>query len=103
MPMDKEAYENLLNELNSPDLEHSRRTEILQELRADYSNVHTDFSEFETKTAKLEKDNNDLIISNSKLFREVGIQQDEKLEEKEKEKSFSEEVTIESLEKQVSQ
>lgn len=101
MPMDREAYENLLSELLTPDLEHSRRTEILQELRADYSNVLTDFDELTQTRDRLQKDNDDLIVSNSKLFRQAGIVGNEEAIEQVKEKEFSETVTLEALEKTI--
>lgn len=98
MPMSKEEYENLLNELNNPELEHSRRTDLLQTLRTDYTSVLTDFEDFTSKVEKLEKDNKELVVSNSQLFRQVGIIGDPKLEEKEEQKEFSETVTLEQLE-----
>lgn len=101
MPMSKEEHEALLNELLSADLEHSRRTEILQQLRVDYSTVQTDFEELTATKTKLESDNMDLVLSNSKLFRQLGVTGDKKLEEQEQTKDFSESVTIESLEKGV--
>jgi hypothetical protein len=97
MPMTREAYETLLNELNNPELEHSRRTEVLSEMRADYSGVLTDFQTFEERTSALEKDNNDLILSNSKLFRQIGVTGTE-IEEEVKEKEFSETITLEEIE-----
>lgn len=97
MPMKKDEHENLLNELLTPDLETSRKTEILQQLRTDYGTVITDFGSLtETKT-KLEKDNADLVISNSKLFRQIGMTGNDKEEKNHEEKEFSETVTIESL------
>ncbi len=97
--MDREVYEELLNTLLDPELEQSRRTEILQELRVDYNNVLTNHEETTKKIEKLSKDNSDLVVSNSKLFRQIGVVGDEKLEEKEEQKEFSETVTIEELEK----
>lgn len=98
MPMERDTHEALLNELLNPELEVSRRTEILQELRTDYSTVLTDFQGLNETNTKLRSDNDDLIISNSKLFRQLGtVTQEDKT--KEKEKDFSETVTLESLEK----
>lgn len=99
--MEREAHEQLLTELLSPELEQSRRTEILQNLRTDYGTVTAEHDELSKKVEKLQHDNDDLIISNSKLFRQVGIvggNEDQK--KKEEQKSFSETVTIEQLEKQ---
>lgn len=98
MPMERERHEEILNKLLDRDLEQSERTELLQELRADYSNVLSEFKEHTEKIEKLQKDNDDLIVSNSKLFRQIGTQDDEELSEKEEQKNFSEEVTISQLE-----
>lgn len=98
MPMPRDDHENLLNELLTPDLEHSRRTEILQLLRVDYGTVLTDFDTATKTTEKLQRDNSDLVVSNSKLFRQLGTNEDPDKKKKEEEKSFSETVTLESLE-----
>lgn len=96
-PMERESHESLLNELLTPDLETSRKTDILQQLRADYSNVLGDFDSITKNNEKLQADNSDLIISNSKLFRSQGIVGGEQKKEVES-KEFSETVTIEQLE-----
>ena len=98
MPMSREEYENMLNELNNPELEHSKRTELLQNLRVDYANVIEETTNYEKRMKELEKDNQDLLMSNSKLFRQVGIQGDPELEKKEEQKTFSETITIDQLE-----
>jgi len=99
MPMERENHENLLNELLNTELEHSRRTEILQELRADYGTVLTDFNQLNESNQKLQTDNDDLIVSNSKLFRQAGIIGNKDKEEEHEKATFSESITIESLEK----
>ena len=98
MPMSREEYENLLNELNNPELEHSKRTEHLQTLRVDYANVLEDTDKYQNRLKELEKDNTDLLMSNSKLFRQVGIQGDPELEKKEEQKTISETITIDQFE-----
>jgi hypothetical protein len=48
----------------------------------------------------LQSDNDDLIISNSKLFRQLGIVgANDETKKKEEKKTFSESITLESLEK----
>lgn len=100
MPLPRDEHEALLNELIVPDIEHTRRTEILQLLRVDYGTVLTDFSGLTEANTKFQKDNSDLIVSNSKLFRQVGILDNPEKEKEQNEKTFSETVTLESLEKQ---
>ena len=96
MPMERENHEAILNELLNPEIEQSRRTELLQELRVDYGTVITEHTELTQSNERLQSDNSDLVISNSKLFRQIGIT-DKKDEEEVKEKEFSETVTLESL------
>ena len=96
MPMERENHEAILNELLNPEIEQSRRTELLQELRVDYGTVITEHTELTQLNEKLQSDNSDLVISNSKLFRQIGIT-DQKDEEEVKEKEFSETVTLENL------
>lgn len=98
--MERDAHETLLNELNSPDLEHTRRTEILSELRNDYSTVHLTHEEITKQNETFERHNNDLVKANSILFRQVGETETEKPEET-VQKEFSETVTITELERNV--
>lgn len=99
MPMmSRDEHEALLSELLTPELEHSRKTEILQLLRKDNGIGHTEYAELTASNEKLQKDNADLVVSNSKLFREVGLHdRPDKVEEVQKQE-YSETVTIESLE-----
>lgn len=102
MPMDKEKHEELLGELLNPELEQTRRTEILQLLRVDYDSVVTDFSSLTETNTKLKANNDDLIIANSQLFRQLGtVGGDDESKKKVEEKTFSETVTLESLEKTI--
>lgn len=96
MPMSREEYEELLGKLNNAELSHSDRTEILQTLRADYSNVIGDHEKMNADLEKIQKDNADLVLSNSKLFREVGLKSDPQNTEPD-EKEFSETVTLSQL------
>jgi mRNA degradation ribonuclease J1/J2 len=97
MPMEREAYEAILNDLLNPELEQSRRTELLQNLRVDYGTVINEHEEHTGRIKKLSEDNSDLVVSNSKLFRQIGLtdKTDKKEEEK---KEFSETITISQLE-----
>lgn len=99
MPMPRDNHETLLNELMNPELNHTRRTEILQELRTDYGTVLSEHDEYTTKIDKLSKDNSDLVLSNSKLFRQIGLTDSEDNKENEK-KEFSETITISDFEKE---
>lgn len=98
MPMPREEHELILEELLNPTTETSRKTELLQNLRVDYGTVIADTEKFTVDTARLKSENEDLVISNSRLFRQIGIVEDPNKKEKEDEKTFSETVTLESLE-----
>jgi hypothetical protein len=82
--MNRDEHEALLNEMLNPEIEHSRRTEILQQLRVDHVTGHSDYEEVSKTANKLRSDNEDLIISNSKLFRQIGITGVTKKEKKKK-------------------
>jgi Phi29 scaffolding protein len=100
--MERDRHEALLNELLNRELDMSRLTEILTDLRADHVTAHGEFEEVTKTSAKLQRDNDDLIISNSKLFRQLGtVGGNEEQKQEEKVKEFSETVTLESLEKGV--
>lgn len=96
--MEREKHEELLNEALAEDTPIDRRTEILQELRADHVTAHETLNELEKTKADLEKDKQELVLSNSKMFRQLGIMGNEELEKEEEEKEFSETVTISELE-----
>lgn len=99
-PMDREEHEALLLEMLNPEIERQRMTEILQVVRADYVGVHTDFENHTKESTRLKKDNDNLIVSNSQLFRQTGIiGENEKQKEEVTKKSFSEAITLEQIEK----
>jgi hypothetical protein len=97
MPMEREAYEAILNDLLNPELEQSRRTDLLQNLRVDYGTVISEHEEHTGKIKKLSEDNSDLVVSNSKLFRQIGLTNKEDKKEEAK-KEFSETITISQFE-----
>ena len=96
--MDREKHEELLNELLSEDLTIDRKTEILQTLRTDHVATHESYSELESTNSNLTKDKEELLLSNSKMFRQLGVTGNSEAEEEEKKKEFSETVTIKELE-----
>jgi|SRR5690606_33651110 len=98
MPMAKDEHEALLNKLLDTELTHTERTEILQTLRADYGSVLSEHEEHTKTIQKLQDENSDLVVSNSKLFRQIGVTGTDKEKDIEKEE-LSETITIEQLEK----
>jgi|SRR5699024_5361603 len=96
--MEREKHEELLNELLDEDLTIDRKTEILQTLRTDHVATHESYTELETNNSKLAKDKDELLLSNSKMFRQLGVTGNEEMEKEEEEKEFSETVTIKELE-----
>lgn len=103
MPMTRDEHEALLDELNSPEIDTSRRNEILHNLRSDYGSF---LAEDEKKTQTLEKltaEKSDLVTANSRLFRQLGISDNPDPEKKkeEEQKTISETITLEDIEKKV--
>lgn len=96
--MARDEHEEILNKLLDPEIEQSERTELLGTLRNNYNTTVSSFDEANSTVEKLQNDNSDLIISNSKLFRQVGIVGNEGKEKEVEEKEFSETVTLEQLE-----
>ena len=94
-----EEHDELLAELLVPDLEQARKTEILQELRTDFREERQTAEELAATNAKLKSNNDDLVISNSKLFRQAGIVGGGEPPEEKKKQALSETITIEELEK----
>jgi UTP:GlnB (protein PII) uridylyltransferase len=96
MSFNREEHDNLLSELLTPNLDASRRTEILQSIRDNYTETTSSMEVLAKEKDKLEKDNSALVVANSKLFRSSGIVVDEPKNDEKKE--FSQTVTIEQLE-----
>jgi phosphopantothenoylcysteine synthetase/decarboxylase len=97
MPLSREEHETLLADLLTPELEAAKKTEILQSLRDNYTEYSTTFEVLSNEKEKLAKDNADLVVANSKLFRQTGIVKEDD-PKKDEAKEFSKSVTIESLE-----
>jgi mRNA degradation ribonuclease J1/J2 len=70
---------------------------LLQNLRVDYGTVISEHEEHTGKIKKLSEDNSDLVVSNSKLFRQIGLTNKEDKKEEAK-KEFSETITISQFE-----
>ncbi|UTC25170.1 scaffolding protein [Cytobacillus phage Bfsp1] len=98
--MSRDDHDALLNELLTPDLEHSRKSEILQQLRVHDSTFNAEYEEVSKTRDTLQKKHDDLVVSNSQLFRQLGDQNvSSQRQEELEQQSLSESITIESLEK----
>jgi regulator of replication initiation timing len=98
MPLiERDKFEEILNKLHG-EIEHSEKTDLLQQLRVAQGNAYNEFEDIGKQLNKIKEDNNDLLLSNSKLFRQLEITKPAPPEE-EKKKELSETVTIEQLEK----
>ena len=95
----REDHENLLSELLTPELEQARKTEILTQLRDNYTGFSTEYETLNKTKEKIEKDNADLVVANSKLFRQTGIMGNSENKKEEKEKEFSETIKLSDIEK----
>jgi hypothetical protein len=100
MPMTRDEHESFLTDLLNPEIEQSKKSEILQNLRVDYGKVLADHEDLNKKVGEQDHAIRDLTLANSKLFRDLGVQdRDPKELEKDQEKTFSETVRIEDFEK----
>lgn len=100
MPMEFSRHEEILNLLNNPETPVSERTELLSELRADYGTVLSEFQEHIATIEKLNSENSDLVLSNSKLFRKIGLESQGAEEQKKiEDKTLSETITLEDIER----
>lgn len=95
MPMSKDDHEAILAKLLDRELDHSERTDLLQTLRADYGSTLADYDDHTKQIEKYQKDNADLVLSNSKLFRQVGLEANPPAKEEATKKEFSETITLE--------
>lgn len=95
--MERDAHEALLTELLNPELDQSRRTEILSDLRNDYTGVITEHGELSTKLADSDAKRNDLLQANAKLFLQVGVQNDPTKQKEEEEKTKAETISINDI------
>ena len=96
--MSRDDHDALLNELLTPELEHSRKSEILQQLRTHDATFNAEFEDITKTRDSLQKKHDDLVVSNSQLFRQLGdISTTSKMQEEVKEQEYSETITIEQL------
>ena len=97
--LDRESHEKLLSNLLDPELEQSAKTEILTQLRDNYTGFTTEYETVNKKVEKLTQDNSDLVISNSKLFRQTGVLGSTEKPKEEEKKEFSETIKLSDIEK----
>lgn len=100
MLMDREKYDQLIQELSSEGLNGGRKVIILDEIRMDYNRMLDHMEELSTANAALQVETDELAKVNVKLFKDVGREvYGVKGVETPKVKTFSEAVTLESIEK----
>ncbi|QGH74233.1 head morphogenesis protein [Bacillus phage vB_Bpu_PumA2] len=97
MAYTREEHEELLVELTSPDLTEERKFEILQNIRADHGEVVETISKNTQELEHLRKDNLDLTTTNSRLFRQQGIEADPELSKQQEEKDRHQTITIDDI------
>ena len=99
--LDRESHEKLLSNLLDPELEQSAKTEILTQLRDNYTGFTTEYETVSKTVEKLKQDNSDLVISNSKLFRQTGVLGDSPKPKEEEKKEFSQTIKLSDIEKNI--
>jgi uncharacterized tellurite resistance protein B-like protein len=92
-------YNEILNQFINGTVSDEERPTALQQLREAFTVSYDDLKTLVDGNKKLLKETNDLTLSNSKLFRQLNSGTENTLQPKPKEKSFSESITIEDLEK----
>jgi hypothetical protein len=97
--LDRESHEKLLSDLLNPELEQSAKTEILTQLRDNYTGFTTEYETLNKTAEKLKQDNSDLVVSNSKLFRQTGVLGSTEKPKEEEKKEFSETIKLSDIEK----
>ncbi|QGH74205.1 head morphogenesis protein [Bacillus phage vB_Bpu_PumA1] len=97
MAYTREEHEQLLVELTSNDLTEERKYEILQNIRADHGEVVETISKTTEELELLRKDNLDLTTTNSRLFRQQGIEADPELKKQQEETDRHKEIKINDL------
>jgi uncharacterized tellurite resistance protein B-like protein len=92
-------YNEILNRFVSGTVSDEEKPNALQQLRELFTNSYDGLKELTDGNKNLVKETNDLTLSNSKLFRQLNSGTENTLQPKPKEKTFSESITIEDLEK----
>lgn len=100
MVFSHEEHEALLSKLNDPELSAEDRTEVLTDLRNNYSSSLESQETLTETNEKLKTSNDDLIRANAKLFNETGafLGRDSLDEQEEEQQSVSETITLEDME-----
>ncbi len=98
MPMESERFEEIMEALNNPEIEHTEKAELLQELRNDHTKTWEEHSTNTTENAKLKAEKEDLLLTNSRYFNQLSTlnKNGEKNEEQEKQ-TLSETITIDDF------
>lgn len=99
MAFSVEEYDKILEELGSEDLSAGRKAILLSEIRSDYAALTDHIKENTKLHDSLKAENEDLSKVNIDLFRKSGEVLYGGSPVQVKQKSFSESITIESLEK----
>jgi uncharacterized tellurite resistance protein B-like protein len=92
-------YNEILNKFINGTVSDEERPTALQQLRESFNTYSDDLKTLVDGNEKLIKETNDLTMSNSKFFRQLSSGNENTLQPKPKEKTFSESITIEDLEK----
>lgn len=100
MAFSHEEHEALLSKLNDPELSAEDRTEVLTNLRNNYSSSLESQETLTETNDKLKNSNDDLIRANAKLFNETGafLGRDDLDDPEEDEQTVSETVRLEDME-----
>jgi hypothetical protein len=97
--LNKEQFDSFIEELGSKDLSAGRLSIIVDDLRKDFSVRNEAITKMQEDSKKLNEDYQASLKVNRDLFKKVGEEVYGIKKEEAKEKSYSESITIEDLEK----
>lgn len=95
--MELTAFLSLTEELNSPELTETRKTQILMELQADYKEQTDSIASLNENSVKQTERINDLTHAHAIMFRKVGGELTG-TQAQQKELEHSEKITLENIE-----
>jgi hypothetical protein len=97
--LSKEQFDNFIEELGGKDITAGRLSIIVDDLRKDFSTKNEAITKMQEDSKKLNEDYQSSLRVNRDLFKKVGEEVYGVKKEEAKEKSYSESITIEDLEK----
>jgi hypothetical protein len=97
--LSREQFDSLIEELGGKDISSGRLSIIVDDLRKDFFNRNEAITKMQDDSKKLNEDYQSSLKVNRDLFKKVGEEVYGTKKEEAKQKTYSESITIEDLEK----